>query len=63
MPVDGVEFDSHPDIRELLKNEDTYISITEDEFEALAELLTEATVDESDDDSQKDASDDEDFEV
>jgi hypothetical protein len=63
VPVDGVEFDSHPDIRELLKNEDTYISITEDEFEALAELLTEATVDESDDDSQKDAGDDEDFEV
>ncbi len=62
VPVDGVEFDSHPDIRELLKNEDTYITITEDEFEVLAELLTEATVDESDDDTLDDDDEDDDFE-
>jgi len=60
--VDDVEFDSHPNIQEILNNEDTYISITEDEFEVLAELLTEVTVDESDDDSLDDDDEDEDFE-
>ncbi len=62
VPVDGVEYDSYPNIQEMLKNEDTYIPITEDEFEVLAELLTEVTVEEIDDDSEDDDDEDEDFE-
>lgn len=62
VPVDGIEIESQPDILRLLNNDDTYIPITEDEFELLAELLTEASEEEDDEDSQEDQDDEEDFE-
>ena len=61
VPVDGIEIESQPDILQLLNNDDTYILITEDEFEVLAELLTEASEEEDDDDDQDDLDEDEDF--
>lgn len=63
VPVDGIEIESQPDILQLLNNDDTYIPITEDEFEVLAELLTEASEEEDDDEDQADLDDEEDFEV
>ena len=62
VPVDGIEIESQPDILRLLNNDDTYIPITEDEFELLAELLTEASEEENDDENQEDQDDEEDFE-
>lgn len=62
VPVDGIEIESQPDIQGMLNNDDTYIPITEDEFEVLAELLTEASEEEDDDDNQADLDDEEEFE-
>lgn len=62
VPVDGIEIESQPDIQILLNNDDTYIPITEDEFEVLAELLTEASEEDDDDDDQADLDEEEDFE-
>jgi hypothetical protein len=62
VPVDGIEIESQPDILQMLNDEDTYIPITEDEFEVLAELLTEASEEEDDDEDQADLDDEEDFE-
>jgi len=50
VPIDGVEFESQPNIKKRLGDVDDYVPITEDEFELLAELLTEASEDEDDDD-------------
>ena len=61
--VDAVEIESQPNIRELLKDDDNYILITEDEFELLAELLTEVSVEEAEDEDKEDVEDEEDFEV
>lgn len=54
--LDSVELESHPNIRELLSRPNTYIQITEDDFELLAELLTEVA--EEDDDDEDDEDDD-----
>jgi hypothetical protein len=58
--IDGVEFESQPNIKKLLGSIDEYVPITEDEFELLAELLTEASEEEDDDDIIDE--DEEDFE-
>ena len=44
--IDSVEFESQPDIKKLLGDLQAYVPISEDEFELLAELLTEASEDE-----------------
>ncbi len=62
VPFDAVEVESQPDIKNLLKEEDTYILITEDEFELLAELLTEATEDAAEDEDDQDEDEEEDYE-
>jgi hypothetical protein len=48
--VDSVEFESQSNIKKLLGNSEEYVPITEDEFELLAELLTEVSEEEDDDD-------------
>lgn len=48
--IEGVEFESQPNIKNLLGSSEEYVPITEDEFELLAELLTEASEDEDDND-------------
>jgi hypothetical protein len=50
--IDGVEFESQPDIKSLLGDLNAFVPITEDEFELLAEMLSEASEDEDDDDLQ-----------
>jgi len=47
--IDGVEFESQPNIKKLLGYSEEYVPITEDEFELLAELLTEVSEEEDDD--------------
>jgi hypothetical protein len=59
--LDSVELESHPKIKDLLNRPDTYIDITEDDFELLAELLTEVTEDEEDE-VEEDEEDEEDEE-
>jgi hypothetical protein len=54
IPIDAVEFESEPSVRKLLSQEGKLIPVTEDEFELVAELLTEATEDEEDDDEEED---------
>lgn len=62
VPVDGIEIESQPDVQGMLNDDDNYIPITEDEFEVLAELLTEASEEEDEDDDQADLDDEDDFE-
>lgn len=52
--IDSVEFESQPDIKKRLGDIDEYVPITEDEFELLAELLTEVSEEEDDDDLVED---------
>jgi hypothetical protein len=54
LAIEGVEFESQPDIKKRLGDLRDYVPITEDEFELLAELLTEASEDEDDDDLVED---------
>lgn len=44
--VDSMEIESQPEIKEMLNRAELYISISEDDFELLAESLSEATEDE-----------------
>jgi hypothetical protein len=50
--LDSVELESHTRIKDLLSRPDTYVQITEDDFELLAELLTEVAEDEEDQDDE-----------
>lgn len=52
--IDAVEFESQPSIRKLLGQEGELIPVTEDEFELVAELLTEAAEEEEDEDEDED---------
>lgn len=52
--IDGVEFESQPNIKKRLIDTDDFVPITEDEFELLAELLTEVSEEEDDDDILED---------
>jgi hypothetical protein len=59
---DAIEFESQPAIKTLLRSTHNLIEITEDEFELLAELLTEvAEEEEEDEDDLDDDDDDDDF--
>jgi hypothetical protein len=58
--IDSSEFESQPNIKSRLGNPEDYVPITEDEFELLAELLTEVSEDEDEDDLVDD--EEEDFE-
>jgi hypothetical protein len=58
--LEGVEFESQPNIKKYLGNTADYVPISEDEFELLAELLTEVSEEEDDDDLVDD--DEEEFE-
>ena len=52
--LDSVELEDYPDFKNLLAQPENFISISEDDFELLAELLTEL----SEDDDSLDADDD-----
>jgi hypothetical protein len=49
LPLSSVELDSYPDVRGLLKQSDALLAITEDEFENIADILTEYTEEEEED--------------
>lgn len=51
--LDSVELESQPNLKELLKQPDTYFKISEDDFELLAELLTEMTEEEEEDEEEE----------
>jgi hypothetical protein len=53
VPLDSVELENVPNLRELLKRPDTYIRISEDDFELLAELLTEVTEEEDEEEEEE----------
>ncbi len=55
--VDSMEIESQPDIREMLQRAESFISISEDDFELLAESLTEATEEDDEDDVEIDEDD------
>lgn len=51
--VDSVELESQPQFKSLLSQPETYLAISEDDFELLAELLTEITEEEEDDEIEE----------
>lgn len=51
--LDSVELESQPNFRALLQKPDVYIKISEDDFELMAELLTEATEEEEDEEIEE----------
>lgn len=51
--LDEIEFESQPKIKMLVLQEGTYIEITEDEFELLAELLTESTEEDEEEEEEE----------
>ena len=59
--VDSVEIESQPTIKEMLQRAESFIAISEDDFELLAESLTEATDEEDQDEVEID--DDDEFEA
>lgn len=56
--LDSVELESQPDFRKMLNKPETYLSISEDDFELLAELLTEFVEEDIDEDDDLDEDDD-----
>jgi hypothetical protein len=56
--IESVELESLPDVRTKLKLVDLFLAITEDEFELLAELVTEVSEDEDEEDDDLDDDDD-----
>lgn len=61
VPLDNAELESVPDFRRQIQKPDTYLSISEDDFELLAEMLTEVT-EEEDEDFDEEEDDEEDYE-
>lgn len=57
--LDAVELESEPNFRALLQKPENYLAISEDDFELVAELLTELTEDELDDDEGEDIEEEE----
>ncbi len=55
--VDSMEIESQPEIKDLLNRGDVFVSISEDDFELLAEALTEATDEEDQDEVEIDDED------
>jgi hypothetical protein len=58
LPASTVELESQPDFVAKLSKSDDYLEITEDEFELIAEMLTEASEEDDDDDVLDDKDDD-----
>lgn len=56
--LDSVELESQPEFKQLLQQPDIYLPINEDDFELLAELLTEVTEEADDDDDEDDNGED-----
>lgn len=52
--LDSVELESQPNFKNLLDDEETYLKISEDDFELLAELLTEFVEEDIDEDEDED---------
>lgn len=59
VPYDSMELESQPKFRTLRIEAESFLPINEDDFELLAELVTELT--ESEDDDEDDEEDDDDF--
>lgn len=55
--LDSVEFESQPNIAETLDKVGSFVTITEDEFELLAESLTEVAVEDDEDEEIEDEED------
>jgi hypothetical protein len=51
--LDSVELENMADIRQLMNQAGVYIPISEDEFELIAEMLTEVTEDEEEEDEEE----------
>ncbi|MDX1662374.1 MAG: hypothetical protein R3272_01195 [Candidatus Promineifilaceae bacterium] len=60
LPLESVELESNANYRSLLQRPNSYFEINEDDFELLAELLTEVT--EEEDEDFEDEEDEEDYE-
>ncbi|MGB3715016.1 MAG: hypothetical protein WA996_11365 [Candidatus Promineifilaceae bacterium] len=58
----SVELESQPKYKEILADSDDYLEITEDEFELLAEMLTEVS-EEDEEDEEDQEKDDEEFDA
>jgi hypothetical protein len=50
--IDSMEIESQPDIRKMLLRAESFIAISEDDFELLVEPLTEATDEEEEDEGE-----------
>lgn len=59
--LDAVELESEPQFRSLLQKPGTYIKVSEDDFELLAELLTEVTEEENTDYEDDEEEEEEDY--
>lgn len=57
--LDSVELESQPNFRKLLQKPETYLEVNEDDFELLAELLTELTEDEFEEDEEEELEEEE----
>ena len=49
VPFDSIEIESQPDIKKMLLQPESFISISEDDFELIDDSLTEATEEEMND--------------
>lgn len=54
VPFDTLEFESQPEMKNLVMVKNSYIPITEDEFELLAEMLSEVAEEDEDEDEDED---------
>lgn len=59
--LDAVDLESEPQFRTLLQKPGTYLKVSEDDFELLAELLTEVTEEETTDYDDEEEEEDEDY--
>jgi hypothetical protein len=59
--VDSAELESLPNHRAALREPDQFLAINEDDFELLAELITEIDADDEDEDDEDDLDDEEDI--
>ncbi len=61
IPLDSVDLESQPNFKALLQKPETYLSVNEDDFELLAELLTELTEEELDEDEEEEIEEEDDL--
>jgi hypothetical protein len=59
--LDAVDLESEPQFRTLLQKPGTYLKVSEDDFELLAELLTEVTEEETTDYDDEEEEEDEEY--